>query len=44
MKKRTPHVRIELQCLVCGYGVVVTALPLPVCPMCRSRSWIRRSR
>jgi hypothetical protein len=44
MKKLAPPVRFELHCLVCGYGVVVTTLPLPVCPMCRSRRWTRRPR
>jgi len=42
MKTQVPHVRFELRCLVCGYGVVVTFLPLPPCPMCRSRAWSRR--
>lgn len=28
----------EFRCAECGYGVVVRAL-LPVCPMCRGRSW-----
>ena len=36
-------VHVELRCRVCGYGVIVVRLPLPVCPMCRSRSWTRRS-
>ena len=28
----------EYHCADCGYGVIVR-LMLPVCPMCRGRSW-----
>ena len=28
----------EYHCADCGYGVIVRRL-LPVCPMCRGRSW-----
>jgi hypothetical protein len=30
--------RSDYRCTVCGYGVV-TAGPLPACPMCGSSSW-----
>jgi hypothetical protein len=30
----------EFHCAACGYGVTVRRL-LPVCPMCRGRSWER---
>ena len=28
----------QYRCATCGYGITVRA-PLPVCPMCASRSW-----
>lgn len=28
----------EFHCADCGYGIAVRSL-LPVCPMCRGRSW-----
>jgi len=30
--------RSDYRCTVCGYGVV-TAGPLPACPMCGASSW-----